>query len=330
MKNENVETQVKKFNEYEASIEAVKPYSKLVIIDIEDKEGAITVSSARKECKRLLAKIESDRKDIKAPFLEACKTIDSKASEYKTSVQEVKLHLENEEAKIEAQKQKILQEKQAKIEAEVQRRIDLILTCDVLFTGFSYQLGSVQIMQTEIESLNNDEFSSRFSDLQAIDTELKEAAKLKAEQDKIESDRLERQRKELEAKQGELDRKELESEKREAALKASEEAAKKAEVLRLKNEQEKLDAIKQAKEEEVKRIKDEQEAAKKAEVEKRESVEKAARLAPDKDKLNALSDAVQSLSIPEMSTDEGKEAVKKVKEQMTKMSNWLYSVALNL
>jgi len=334
---DNVKQQVQKFNEYEAAIAIVLPYSELKINGIEDKEGAKIVRSARIECKKLLASIENDRKEIKAPFLEACKTIDANAKVYKEQIEVVKSHLENEEAIVEKELADIEAEKQAVKDRLIQGRINEILTCDVLFTGFSYNLGSVQIMQTEIENLSDEDFQIKFSEMQSLNESLKAEREIKEQAEKAESESLEKVRIEQEKKQAEIDKQMKVIEEANTKMKAEalrlereKEHAKELQFERDKAEKKRIQDIEDAKKAEALRIEAEAKAKVEAEKKRIQEAERLAAIAPDKEKLVAFRDKLNDVSMPKLSTKEAQELSQKIGDQLDKMNKWLTDVIESL
>lgn len=102
---------------------------------------------------------------------------------------------------------------------------------------------------------------------------------------------------------------------------------------RLKKEMEKLEAEKKAIEEQARKEREQIEAEKRAQETKlaqEKRLQEQARLAPDKDKLINLSNTIQSIELPELSSNEAKKVLEDVKILINKLSTFIKEKSANI
>lgn len=102
---------------------------------------------------------------------------------------------------------------------------------------------------------------------------------------------------------------------------------------RLRKEMEKLEAEKRAIEEQARKEREQIEAEKRAQETKlaqEKRLQEQARLAPDKDKLINLSNTIQSIELPELSSNEAKKVLEDVKILINKLSTFIKEKSANI
>ncbi len=128
----------------------------------------------------------------------------------------------------------------------------------------------------------------------------------------------------------------IEAEKRaqeERLVEAEERERVRIENERLRKEMEKLEAEKKAIEEQAKKEREQIEAEKRAQETKlaqEKRLQEQARLAPDKDKLINLSNTIQSIELPELSSNEAKKVLEDVKILINKLSTFIKEKSANI
>lgn len=102
---------------------------------------------------------------------------------------------------------------------------------------------------------------------------------------------------------------------------------------RLRKEMEKLESEKKAIEEQARKEREQIEAEKRAQeikLAQEKRLQEQARLAPDKDKLISLSNTIQSIELPELSSNEAKKVLEDVKILINKLSTFIKEKSANI
>ena len=272
---------------------------------------------------------EKTRKALKEDSLKKGKAIDGIYNMLAYAVEPLEKHLLEQEQYI----QRIEEQRKAKLKAE--REAELIpLGVDVSL----YQLGEMddatfgQLLETNRLAYAARQEAARKAEQERIERERKEAeeraareAAAAAEREKLrlENERLAKEKAEAEA-QARAERERLEAERKaelariekerqaaEAKAKAEREAAE-AQARAEREAREKAEAELKAKQEAEARAKAEQEAA-----------ARAAAAAPDRDKLDALAQAIRALPVPSLTTHAGQEIEIVIRSQVEKFAAWI-------
>lgn len=272
---------------------------------------------------------EKKRKALKEDSLRKGKAIDGIYNMLAFAVEPLEKHLLEQEQFIQRQEEA----RKAKLKAD--REAELIpLGVDVSL----YQLGEMddatfgQLLETNRLAFAARQEAARKAEQERIEREAREAeeraareAAAAAEREKlrIENERLAREKAEAERKAAE-ERAKLEAE-RKAELEAYERERRAAEE---KARQERVAAElaaraeREAREKAEAELKAKQEAEEKARQE-REAAARAAAAAPDRDKLDALAQAIRALPVPVLSTHAGQEIETLIRSQVEKFAAWI-------
>lgn len=305
-----------------------KEFMPLKVASINDKMGLAAVHNARMVVKGARVDIEKRRKELKASSLEYGKKVDNAAKELTSLLEPIEKHLEDQEAIVQREKDRIAAEEKAAWEAKINARIAAL-----------QEVGAM-VLTSVLEAMSDEEFAAKLAasreDKKRRD---EEAARMEAERkereeaDRIERERLAKEREELERQKAEQEKAAEEQRRIEAERVAAENAKLEqqrleleAEKRRQREEQEKLEAEKrrleaedaerkrQAElEEERKRAAEEarlaaieeQKRKEREEKERAEAEEKERKrieaLKPDHEKLMSVAAAVRAIEVPTVS-----------------------------
>jgi len=336
-----------KFNVADAAIATMAAqYLPLTIADVNDTQGADTVHKARMVVKSHRVDVEKTRKALKADALEYGRAVDAEAKRITGLLEPIEDHLSKQEAAYEAAKEEIRNAARLKAEAEERAKREaeearLKAERDAEEARLKAERDAeAERLRIEREKLDADRKAMEAERAALAAQQAAERAKIEAEQaaervrQKAEQDKIDAEHRRL----AEIEREKLDAERKametERAKVAAEQAAERA---RQKAEQDKIDAEKQRLADietaRLRKIEDERiaaEAAERAKIETerriaREDAEKkaaeeakeAARLKaealrPDREKLLGVASAVEMLSLPEISSDEGGKAVLRI------------------
>lgn len=336
--------QVVKYNVTDAAIQEMSEmYLPLTITDLEDKEQFDAVHSAHMVVKGKRIEVDKKRKELKADALAWGRKVQDEANRIFALIEPIESHLKAEKDKVAQEKQRIEDERIAKIKDEInsweKAYQEISNTGDAEeLSAYVSKLESVrdlispelyfEFTGSAIESCNNLLTRARrdlenFIRLEAEEAERKaeaerlaeEQAKLKAEQEKIEQERYEvaeAQRK-IDEEKAELER----AKKAEQEIKDREEFERKAKI----EAEEK--AAWEAKEKVAREKRESEEAAAEAERQKA--------LLPDKEKLVAFSQFLyQGIDLPKVESENAKEILQSANTALLCLADSIYKDAQNL
>ena len=323
---------------YLAEIDALKKkHEGLVLTDLTDKAQLKAISDARKEFKKARTGVEAFMKSVRDGANAFSKSVIAKEKEIVALIQPEEDRLEAEEAKYEAEQERLAQIKRDEEAARANQRLMELLDLGFKLTADGYSLQGVHIQIVEIRLLTDEGWTDLMNKdirgaVEKHQAELAEVERIRLEDERIkqeELERLEKQRQEQALKEEEqrkkaedLARKEFEIKQREEAIQREEEernrkVLEEAEAIKKKEEATRLEAQLQ---EEI-RIANEKAVADALEAKKREEErleakriadeEKAAKKAarqPDKKKLLMFAESVKKTAIPmlEFKSEEAK------------------------
>lgn len=276
----------------------------LTIAGISDTAGLKAVHEARMTVKNQRIAIEKTRVHLKADALEYGRKVDSEAKRLTALLQPIEDHLAGEESKVEAEKERI---KQAKL-AAAQARVDAMLAVGGTITFVAASSMPEEEFQGKLNQATAAFMAQKEAEAAAererIAAEEKAAADRKAEADRMAAERaeLDRMRKEQEAKDA--------AQKAEAERLAAEsrriEEAKQAEVRKAELAKATAEAAERSRVETEQRLAREAEEAKEREEKARIAAEdeqaRLAALMPDRQKLLAYADAILAVARPALSS----------------------------
>jgi hypothetical protein len=224
--DEIIELEIAKFDPFEQRmIELKEKYKGLAIVDINDKEGYENVRVAIGELRSIRTGTEKDKKVIKKPLWDACTTIEEKSKWIISEVSKIEDPLQARKDAIDAEKEKVKQEKKQAQERVFIKRSMQLSNMGVLFDGVNFILEDasyegVLVREADDEVYNEfilPKFQVIFDKNEAIRLE-----ELRVKQEQEEKDKAERE--EFARKQAALkkEQEELEKQKAEAAKKDNE------------------------------------------------------------------------------------------------------------
>ena len=287
-----------------------------IAADWEAKANTITVTDASqvtemkmaREARLFLRKkrieVENTRKELKSDALREGQIIDSVAKILKNLIEPIEKDLESKEKFAEIQeklrKQELDRERVAALEPyEVDTGfMDLGQMPDEVWNKYFNGVVSAHNERIEAERKAEEERIAKEK------AEAEERARIKAENEKLKAEREARE-KEIEE---ERKKARIEQEKKDKAA-AKAQAEKDAKIKAEREAREKAEAELKAKQEAEAKYLEQQAAA-----------NKAARLAPDKDKLNAFAEMIDSIELPEVTNEEAQKVVSDAKLLFNKVS----------
>lgn len=272
-------------------------YMELTVKGLTDTTGLAAVHDARMEIKGWRVAVEKKRVELKADALAWGKKVDAEAKRITALLEPIEQHLLTQENAIAEEKARIEREKieaqRAIVAARVKRRSELLAAVGCL--DQSYEV---------LATLNEESFGAKLTEAR----EKFEAAKMaEAERLRVQSEEDAKRKAEAEALAAE--RAELERLRKEQQAEAERIAAEKKKIEDAAAEQQRQADMAKAKAEAAEKARAEteqrlaREAQEKADQEAAELAEKArvAALAPDKEKLEALAAAINTVPIPKLS-----------------------------
>lgn len=301
----------------------------LTIAGIEDRKGYDLVHSRRMEVRNARTGVEKIREALKESVLARGRKIDSVAKELKGLLLEIEEPLEAEEARIDAEREKLKAQKQAEAAAKIQARVDafqkvgapisLAEIANMTDIAFEFALASATEAWEAKEKL-------RIAAEEALAKQEAErkAAEEKAAQERAQAEKAERERlakvkaeQDAEAKRLADERATMQKEREafEAEKRAREQAAREEKIRKEEAEKAKAKAQQEAKE-----------AAERAERERVEANARARAIEaarPDADKLRALALVLRDTAFPKLSTEAGKAAMVEIENGFTRLAAFI-------
>ncbi len=225
-----IQQEVAKFDPFEARIAELKEkYQGLTIIDAEDKENYELVRVAISELRSIRTGTEKDKKEIKAPFLAACSTIEEKAKWIISEVKKIEDPLQKRKDEIDEEREREKAEKKRRQDAALFNRQLQLTKMGAAFDGTNFILEGVEVNMTLVREVDDEtyeeqilpQFKEIFEKNEAIriaeEDKKKEADRiLKEQQDELQrqQEAVKKQQEELERRQKEIEQKELDAKKK--------------------------------------------------------------------------------------------------------------------
>lgn len=309
--NDRIQQDVQQFDPAQAKLARFRDYLTYTVNGIEDTDGQKMVREARLEVKRERVALEKLRKGFVEDAVKYQKAINDAARGYREEMEKIEAHLQSEETKIERMKQEEQERKAAEIKAMFDARRKSLFDLGFGWNGAAYvhTCGACpQLTEAELLTMAQEKFHDFILDQsKAIETWNKEQAE------------VERKRKEEDDRQRAIAE---ENARKEAELKAKEEALRQkqermeqerleAERAKQRAEQERLEAIereKQRERDEAQRVEREKRiAAEAAEAERkrieaeeqaeREAKAEALKRADDKELLQIIRGTIEDARV---------------------------------
>ena len=300
----------------------------LMVKNASDKDGYKIIRQNRINVKGLIARIEEQRKGLKAKSLDYGKRVDAEATRIREQLESIKDHLVIQEKIVEDEIERVKAEKVKKIEEEkeeerqrIKTRVDSLTKHGVIFDGYEYSLLGWSVTHEDLVSISEDAFLDRGNDLieiieaeserkrqEAADLEEKEAEAKKKQKkidddQKAEKDRLDKQKKEQDKEISRLksEQKRINDQKqkiKDDKMKEEEEKKKEADIKKAKDEA----VIKEKAENELK-LKQKEDDRLAEEKRLKDEEELRLKLLPDNEKMVEYAVALEAVVVPEMLND---------------------------
>lgn len=243
------EDRLSRFRQQDAAIAKMKSeYTLLTVKDINDARGLKLVHAARMEVKNCRVAVEKLRKELKADSLEYGRKVDAEAKRITAMIEPIETHLEEQEAIVTREKERLRAEAEAKRKAILDDRISKLLAMDCVVNPSILEVMS----------------PASFAEL------LAEAINKKAEKDRLAAEKLaaEEAEKKRQAEEAARYRAELEAQRKalaeERAKHEAEAAAERAKLEALRQEQERERKHAERRAEELQRERDQKAAEERA------------------------------------------------------------------
>lgn len=217
-----IQQEVAKFDPFEARIAELKEkYQGLTIIDAEDKENYELVRVAISELRSIRTGTEKDKKEIKAPFLAACSTIEEKAKWIIAEVKKIEDPLQKRKDEIDEEREKEKAEKKRKQDAALFNRQLQLTKMGAQFDGANFILEGIEVNMALVREVDDETYEAEILPQFKEIFDRNEGVRIAEEEKKKEEERIfKEQQEEMRKRQEEMDRKEKEiKEKEDAAAK---------------------------------------------------------------------------------------------------------------
>jgi hypothetical protein len=203
-----------KYDITEAAISEMRTeYMALSIKDIHDKEGLELVHTARMVVKGKRIQVDKKRKEFKAGALEYGRKVDTEAKRITALLTPIEDYLNQEEAVVVAEKQRLKEEKEKAEQVRIQARIDELAKYGESMPFF------------EVATLSDDEYETILAEanLTHAKAQAQKAAEERIQKEKKEADRkfLEETQAKQKAEREELDRIKAQQDKKNAEIQAA-------------------------------------------------------------------------------------------------------------
>lgn len=317
------------FEERKAQLAELKSEADgLKIESIDDKETISQVSTVRKKLKSARVDISKEGKAMRDPLTAISRMISDKEKELIDIIEPTEQQLQQQEKWVQDEKERIRQEEIRLENERIQKRIDGLAAY-----GFQIDYADIKQMSEETFGKYLEAAKSQFEKAELEKAESERIRKEQQEQDRInreaEQNRIKAEREELEV----LRRQSAEIEERIRSEQESIETEKrkieeeKARIARDKELQEvKIKAAEDARLKTIEDVKIEAERKKEAERKAKEAADRKAARQPDRVKITAYIEAINSIPVPEMKTPEGKEVLEIIQHNISLFSKQLDSL----
>lgn len=308
-------------------------FASLDIAGVEDKKGYAQVHDARMTVRNLRTDVERKRKALKEDSLEYGRKVDAEAKRITKLLEEIETPLEAKEKAIDAELERIKQEKQREKDAMIQRRIDALTA-----VGHPVNLSEIAQMNETVFQMVLKTATEAFEERERLriaaeaalaekraeeERKAKEEAEAKAAAEKAERERLAAENARLEAQRAALRK---EQEEFEAKRRAQEQADRDRRIAEEAAAKAKAETERKAQEEAAKKEREAKEAAERA---KAEEAQRKAREAarPDAEKILALAETIRGTAFPKMASPDGERVMAEIVEGVGRMAKFIEAKA---
>lgn len=338
------------FNTTDAAIAKLREdYMKLTIKGLDDRVGFDLVHVARMDVKKRRVQVTKRGEELRSDAVKFSKKVIEEQKRIIGLMQPIEDHLDQEETRIEEEKERIKAEAEAKIQAAIQARQNVLYSLGCRFDGKEYSRNNLIITQEQVNTIPDERFQVFVSTAQehiAEELRVQEAERKSREDEVARLAKIAREQEEERKRLEEISRKQAEELARmkadqETALRkaredqervAQEQAAREAQI---KAEREAIESEKQKLiDAEKKRLQDIEDAKRKVEEDrirteemekaKKEAAEKALKDAEEKSKKDAAEKAAKEEAARIRA--EKKEARRPDKEKLLQYADYINGV----
>lgn len=161
MVQKTIDTEIKRFDPFEARLNELKEqYSGLAIKDVNDREGYEDVRLAIGELRKVRTETEKDKKAIKAPFLKACASIEEKSKWIIREVSKIEDPLQARKDEIDAERDRIKAEKKAQQDKQYTIRSLQLTKLGGQFTGTHFTIADHEFEAVLVRECDEDIYIS--------------------------------------------------------------------------------------------------------------------------------------------------------------------------
>ncbi|MFA5323310.1 MAG: hypothetical protein WC373_11620 [Smithella sp.] len=282
-------------------------YMALTVNGIEDKKGYDAVHEAKMDVKKRRVKVLKNGKAQREEALAFNKMVIKVEKRIVALLTPIEEHLQAEEQKIDAEKDRIKAEAAAQ-EALIQGRVSRLIDFKPIYDGQSYIVYGLKVSVELIKTCSDEQFNDFMDRVREADDKEKQRLETERQAKEAETERLKKIAAEQDAERLRLETIAKEQAAREVKVKAEQEELQ-LEKKRLADEKRheeeiakaKIEAAKKAKKETEERIKKEKLDAEKLAKEQAEKEAQRKALMPDKQKLSAFADFLDAIEFPVVS-----------------------------
>lgn len=161
--------------------ELKRDYSQATIAGVNDKDGYKFVSEGLSTIKRTVTEIGKIRKELTEPALKFQRNLIAEEKRIVAELEPLVKHLSGEKSKIDAEKERLKKEK----ELRFLERTNRLFSEGVKFDGFAYsvnggELGELVISLELIQDGTGEDFEAKIAEVKAFQSKINEAAEKKA------------------------------------------------------------------------------------------------------------------------------------------------------
>lgn len=180
-------------------------YKGLVVTSLTDKEGLKAVKEGKAVIRKARTTVESKRKDAKSFYLEVGRSIDAKAKEYTSLLEDIETPLDTQLEKFKQWEEEEAKRKEEEAQRVINNRISTLKDAGMSFNGSYYVCGDTMSMDINtIATMNDDDFTSLVAKVTDVKAQIDaEAARVEAEK-QAKSERQAEERRKFEQEQKEL------------------------------------------------------------------------------------------------------------------------------
>jgi len=202
----SLETELKRFDKFEARLSELKKYSELTIKDENDREGYMAVKAAIADLRRTRTGTTKDKKVAKEFFQSALDSIEKKSKWIIAEVSAIEDPLQQRKDEIDAIKEKIREDKKAAQLKQYKDRLSELLSMGAVIVGDNFELNGLRVEVAIVESADEDVYREKiFPIFKSEWQKIEDAKEAQRKRDLEAAAEVERQKQELAEQQKKLE-----------------------------------------------------------------------------------------------------------------------------